>query len=165
MKRRLVVAGIVSLGLSGVLLAASPHWKHGAQPVCTIAADGSGHCTSGEVAGLGNGDVLIVVTLTASEGTFCHSPGNGKIVPGRNPATGSSTGGTFLSNSQIKNGSLTVPSIDVAAPVVSDIPTPQEAGCPNANWTVTLDGVITYDGFYSFQQPAGQQINRLSFAF
>jgi hypothetical protein len=162
--RRLVIAGLLSVVTSVGLAAASAHYKPGQKPVCTLdASDGSADCTSGVVAGLGNFDVLVVVSVDGSADTVCHNPGNSLAVPGQNPAEGSGTGGVLLPASDIKNGSLVIPPISTG-PVAIDTPTANEAGCPGDKWTVTLSNV-TYSGFYSVQSPPGQQLNKLSFAF
>jgi hypothetical protein len=109
--------------------------------------------------------VLIVVTVSGTAGTFCHNPGNSNVVAGQNPAEGSSTGGVLIDDSDIKNGTLVIPPISTGA-VTFTAPSAAEAGCPNPNWTVTVDtSNPEFSGFYSFQQPAGQQINSLSFDF
>jgi hypothetical protein len=162
---RILVALMVA-GFTATLLAASPHYKRGGKPVCTIdTSDGSASCTSGLVAGLGNDDIHIEVTVTASAGTLCHNPGNSLEVPGQNPATGSGSGSVDIDAGAIKNGTATIPAVETE-PVVFDPVTAETAGCPNGNWTATVDqSSVSYSGFYSFQQPEGNQINSLSFAF
>lgn len=165
MRAAVLVAMALAIGVGAVVQAASPHYKKDGQPVCTIASDGSSSCTAGSVSGLGNDNILIVVTVTGEAGTVCHNPGNNNAVPGQNPASGSSTGGTLIDGSQIKNGTVVIPPISTG-PVTFTAPSAAEAGCPNSSWTVTVDTTnATYEGFYSFQQPPGQQINKLSFAF
>jgi hypothetical protein len=162
---RFLVAMIISV-TGAAIFAASPHYKKGGQPVCTInTVNGTATCSAGTVAGLGNDDVRVTVSLSASAGTFCHNKGNpANIVPGQNPAnaTGSST--LNFSPDQIKNGTLSIPPISVNVTVAT--PTADTAGCPNDNnWTVTL-GTVTYGpGFYTFEQPPGTVIPQLSFSF
>lgn len=160
---RLLVALFFSVTAAAVI-AASPHYKKGGQPVCTInTINGSATCSSGTVAGLGNDDVQVSVSLSASAGTFCQNPGNGNIVPGQNPANATGTSTLDFSADQIKNGTLTIPPISVSVTVAT--PTASAAGCPNDNWTVLL-GPVTYGpGFYAFYQPPGTLIPQLSFQF
>jgi hypothetical protein len=160
-----LMAALIATTTTAVL-AANPHYKRGGQPVCTInTVTGAATCSTGEVAGLGNADVLIVVTVTGSAGTFCHNPGNNNIVPGQNPAEGSSTGTQLIDADEIKNGTLVIDAISTG-PVTFTAPSSEEAGCPNPGWSVTVDTAnVEFSGFYSFQQPPGNQINRLSFAF
>lgn len=161
---RLVVALIIS-AIPLALLAGNPHYKRGGQPVCTInTSTGVATCSTGLVTGLGNGDVAVTVSLSGSADQLCHNKGNpDNVVPGQNPAeaTGSST--LNISPDQIKNGNLTIPAISATATVTAG--TAAQAGCPSANWTVTLGPVTYSDGVYNFQQPPGNTIPSLSFTF
>jgi len=159
---RLVVASVI--GISGaVLLAASPHYKKGGQPVCT-ASGATVTCSTGQVAGLGNFDVEVSISFTATQGQTCHNPGNGNAVPGQNPATGTGGAGLSIPAGDIKNGTLTVPSISGTATITAS--SSEGAGCPGASWTVTLDGPITVTGgTYTFESPPGTVIPQLSFSF
>ncbi len=160
---RLVIASTISV-MAAAVFADSPHYKHGGEPVCTInSINGTATCTSGSVAGLGNADVEVTVSLSATAGTFCHNPGNGDVVPGQNPATAVGSSSQFFGADQIKNGTLTIPPISVTVTVAT--PSPGAAGCPNDSWSVTL-GPVTYGpGFYSFEQPPGTVVPGLSFSF
>ena len=161
---RIIVMLIVTLA-TATLFAASPHYKHGGQPVCTInTSTGTATCSAGSVTGLGNDSVRVTVSLTATAGTFCHNQGNpDNIVPGQNPANGTGSSSLNFSPDQIKNGNLDIPAISATATVAT--PTADVAGCPNDNWTVTL-GTVTYGpGSYTFEQPPGTVIPQLSFTF
>jgi hypothetical protein len=159
---RLVLALLIS-ATPLVLLAASPHYKKGGQPVCT-ASGATVTCSTGSVAGLGNFDVLVSMTFTASQGQLCHNPGNSNTVPGQNPATGTGGGSVSLPAGDIKNGTLTVPSITGTANITAS--SADAAGCPNPNWTVTLSGPVTISGgVYTFESPPGTVIPQLSFTF
>jgi hypothetical protein len=146
------------------LLAASAHYKKGGQPVCT-ASGATVTCSTGVVAGLGNFDVVVSMSFTATQGQLCHNKGNpDNIVQGQNPATGTGGGGVSIPAGDIKNGTLIVPSISGTATITAG--TPDQAGCPNPNWTVTLDGPITITGgVYTFESPPGTVIPKLSFTF
>ena len=160
---RFVVA--VAIGVTGaVVLAASPHYKKGGKPVCT-ATGGTVTCSTGLVAGLGNFDVVVSMTFTATQGQVCHNKGNpDNIVQGQNPAVGTGGGSLSIPAGDIKNGTLTVPSISGTAVLTAS--SPADAGCPNTNWTVTLEGPITITGGqYIFQSPPGTTIPSLSFTF
>ncbi len=160
---RFLVAVIVSLTAAAVF-AASPHYKKGGQPVCTInTINGTATCSAGTVAGLGNDDVRVTVSLSASAGTFCHNPGNNNIVPGQNPANATSSSTLNFSPDQIKNGTLAIPPISVSVTIAT--PTADTAGCPNDSWTVTLGTVTFSNGTYTFEQPPGTVIPQLSFTF
>jgi hypothetical protein len=67
-----------------------------------------------------------------------------------------------MCGSAVKNGNASLPEISASLTITT--PTAAAAGCPNDNWSVTL-GPASFSSFYSFQQPAGTQIDSLSFAF
>ena len=159
---RLAVA--VVIGITGaVVLAASPHYKKGGQPVCT-ASGATVTCSTGQVAGLGNFDVVVSISFTATQGQLCHNPGNANVVAGQNPATGTGGAAVSIPAGDIKNGTLTVPSISATATITAS--SAADAGCPNPNWTVTLGGPITVTGgTYTFESPPGTVIPSLSFTF
>src|SRR5436189_5862417 len=150
---RLVIALIIS-ATPLVLLASSPHYKKGGQPVCT-ASGATVTCSSGVVTGLGNFDVQVSISFTASQGQFCHNKGNpDNIVPGQNPAIATGGGGVSIPAADIKNGNLVIPSFSVTVTLTAG--DAASAGCPNDNWTVTLQGPITVTGgVYTFDSPPG----------
>jgi hypothetical protein len=119
--------------------AASPHFKHGGSPTCTISGTGttstSTTCT-GSLTGLGGGDVVLNTTVSGFAVYQCTNNG-GNTAPGQNRVlTGPSTTPTTIPGSEVKNGNLTFvtdPAVLTAASTVSG----SAAGCPNANWTGT----------------------------
>ena len=160
---RLAVASLIAVTPLGVL-AASPHWKHGGQVTVTATVSGAtanAVASAGLAAGIGNENILVVISLSGSAGTFCHNKGNPSlIVPGQNPALGTSSTAVPIDASAVKNGNLVVPSISTSLTLAT--PSPDAAGCPNdQNWTVTL-GETSFSGHYSFQQPPGTEIPSLS---
>jgi hypothetical protein len=151
------------------LQAASPHYKHDGTPVCSPASStvtGStfaGTCTAGLATGLGNEDLTFGVIATGSTGTFCHNKGNPSlVVPGQNPATAQFAELETIPGSAIKNGNAVLPTISFSFTL--DTPTPEVAGCPNDNWSVTL-GTATWTASYVVYQPFPNLIGALSFAF
>src|SRR5207247_10859022 len=148
---RLVIALIIS-ATPLALLASSPHYKKGGQPVCT--ADGATvTCSTGTVTGLGNFDVQVSISFTASQGQLCHNKGNpSNIVPGQNPAIGTGGGGVSIPAADIKNGNLVIPSFSGTATLTAG--DAASAGCSTGNWTVTPPGQICVTCcVYSFKLP------------
>jgi hypothetical protein len=139
MRRNIFVAVLV-VAMTGALAtaasAASVHFKKGGTPTCTITGTGtattSTTCT-GEVAGLGNEDIDILVSVGGFAVYQCQNQG-GNIAPGQNKVlTGPTTTPTHISSGEIKNGNLlftTNPAELSAATTV----TAEQAGCPNPNW-------------------------------
>ena len=140
MRRRLITILVLALGLLLVTaqasLAASPHFKKGGEPVCTVSPSGASSSTtcSASLAGLGNGDLLIEVTVRGSAVYQCSNNG-GNTAPGQNRVlVGPVTAPTTIPGDQIKNGNVsftTNPAVLTAPATV----TGAEAGCPNPNWT------------------------------
>ena len=149
---------------AAVVFAASPHYKKGGQPVCTVSG-ATVTCSTGTVAGLGTFDVEVSISFSASQNQLCHAPGaSGQTAQGQNPATGSGGAGISIPASEIHNGNLVIPSISATANITAS--SAEAAGCPNPNWTVTLDGPVTISGgVYTFESPPGTVIDKLSFTF
>ncbi|SRR5712691_6993089 len=137
-KSILFVLLVFAIGVTAsVALGASPHFKKGGTPRCTISGSGTNNtsttCT-GTIAGLGGGDVTINVTVAGFAVYQCQN-GGGNTAPGQNRVqVGPSTTPTNIDSGAIKNGNLTFttnPALLSAANTVSG----SAAGCPNANWT------------------------------
>ncbi len=137
--RRIVISLTVVLALSitaSGALAASPHFKRGGTPVCTISGTSTSKtvvCT-GTLAGLGNEDLVIETTVNGFAVYQCQNNG-GNIAPGQNQVlVGPSITPTLIDSDAIKNGTLkftTNPNTLSAPATVSGA----DAGCPNPNWT------------------------------
>src|SRR5947207_2949789 len=137
-KRFVALAALIGAvtAISTVAFAASPHFKHGGEPVCTVS-NGSGSSSticSASLTGLDGGDLTINVTVSGSAVYQCQN-GGGNIAPGQNRVlVGPSTVPTEIDSSAIKNGNLTfttTPNTLTAPSTVSG----SAAGCPNSNWT------------------------------
>ncbi len=120
-------------------LAASPHFKKGGTPVCTITGGGTNStsttCT-GTLAGLSGANLHVFVTVSGSAVYTCTN-GGGNDAAGQNKVlVGPVTEPTGISGDQTKNGNLTFttdPALLSAPSTVSGA----AAGCPNPNWTGT----------------------------
>lgn len=137
-RKALVVLVVpLTLGLvAGTATAASPHFKKGGSPTCTVSSGGSTSSTTckASLAGLGGGDLVINVTVEGEAVYQCQN-GGGNTAPGQNRVLiGPVTAPTTIPANQIKNGNVsftTSPAVLTAPTTVSGA----EAGCPNANWT------------------------------
>jgi hypothetical protein len=160
--RRVLLVVLATVAASALVvsgaLAASPHFKKGGTPTCTFSGTTSIPVTcKGTLAGLGNEDLLLRLSVSGSAVYQCQNQG-GNIAPGQNKVlVGPATSDTAIPADAIKNGNLTFttnPAVLSASPTVSGA----AAGCPNNNWTgvnptVTLTS-ITLDIF----QPATTRI-------
>lgn len=156
----ILVAVIATVALTATAAqAASPHFKRGGTPVCTISADGSTASTTcrGVLAGLGNQDVLITTTVSGSAVYQCQNQG-GNTAPGQNTVlVGPAVVPTFISAGEIKNGNLTF-NTNPAVLSAPETVTGAEAGCPNANWTGVNPVLTVTDIELVIEQPPGTVI-------
>ena len=159
----IVSAGVVALCISvfaTAVFAANPHYKRGS-PQCSVSGT-TATCT-GSIAGLGNEDVRIVVSITGTAQPFCSAPGNpANIVPGQNPVTFAATGEDIVPADELKNGTL---SFSVTATAVITTPTAQQAGCPNPRWNVTVGPATVESLTLTVEQPIGVVIDSLTRTF
>jgi hypothetical protein len=133
----LAVTVLLAVGMTATAaMAASAHFKHGGEPVCTISGSSTSKSTTctASLSGLGNGDLNITTTVSGSAVYQCQNNG-GNIAPGQNRVlVGPVTTPTTIPSGSIKNGNVTFttnPAVLTAPTTVSGA----EAGCPNGNWT------------------------------
>jgi hypothetical protein len=134
----LAAAVIVTFGIvSAAAVSASPHFKKGGEPVCTISGTGTNSTSTvcrATLAGLGEGDLSIETTVSGFAVYQCQNQG-GNTAPGQNRVlVGPVTAPTTIPSGSIKNGNVTFttnPALLSASSTVSGT----QAGCPNANWT------------------------------
>jgi hypothetical protein len=161
MRRVLLVFATIVLaaGLSAAAaLAASPHFKRGGTPVCTFSGTTSIPVTcTGTLAGLGNDDLLLQLSVSGSAVYQCQNAG-GNIAPGQNRVLiGPATSETAIPADAIKNGNLTFTTNPATLEADAEV-SAAVAGCPNNNWkgvnpVVTLTSITLV-----IQQPVGTTI-------
>jgi hypothetical protein len=153
---------VFATGLSAAQ-AASPHFKRGGAPVCTVTTTATSTSTTCRtvLAGLGNDDLLATVTTSGFAVYQCQNQG-GNVAPGQNKVlVGPVTEPTFIDSSAIKNGNLTLvtnPNVLTAEETV----TGTEAGCPNPNWTGVNPTLTVTSIELVIEQPPGTVIFRCS---
>lgn len=135
MRRSTILAtAVLALALMvPAALAANVHFVKGP----TFTDNGTTLTTAGKLAGLGNEDLRITVSVTGiATKITCTNPG-GNQAPGQNKPGVTASGSQTISSDQIKNGSVTI-SVTTAEPAQL---TPRQAGCPNNRWTARIDDV------------------------
>jgi hypothetical protein len=153
------VTAVITLGANAAM-ASSVHLKGGrnAEPaftdnVLTLAA-------SGDLSGLGNGDVLVTLTATADVTATCANQG-GNQAPGQNPAPITVTGSQAIPQSEIKNGNTPF-SVETTPPVT---PIPGAPDCPNTNWTENITDLSFTSATITVEQPPGTLVLTVSCQF
>jgi hypothetical protein len=121
-------------------VASGEHFTHGGVPTCTItpivtATDTSQSvvCT-GELAGLGNVDLVLDLSASGFALYQCQN-GGGNVAPGQNKVlVGPAVSKTTIPANAIKNGRtmFTTNAAVLSAPLTVS---GTVAGCPNPNWT------------------------------
>jgi hypothetical protein len=129
-KRLLLLAVIALAIIATTVYAANVHFKPRSP---TFTDNGLTLTTSGDLAGLGNGDITITVSATADPTTTCTNQG-GNQAPGQNPGESTVTGSVTIPEDKIKNGNVSF-SVTTDPPPQ---PTWDQAGCPNPNWTAAI---------------------------
>lgn len=149
---------VFTAGLSAAQ-AASPHFKKGGSPVCTIALDGSTSSTTcrAVLAGLGGEDLLATVSVEGFAVYTCQNKG-GQQAPGQNKVLeGPATTATPVDSDAIKNGNLTLET-DPTVLTAGSTATAAEAGCPNNNWKGVNPKLTVTSITLVIEQPEGTKI-------
>ena len=137
--RRILMVAVRAVGttlfVAPTVSAQGEHFTKRGVPVCTDLGTVL-RCT-GELAGLGNEDLTIVLESDAIVQVTCVNRG-GNEAPGQNKVLREASGTTVIDATAIKNGRarFTVTTEQVEAP------TAREAGCPNPNWRTRVVAVV-----------------------
>jgi hypothetical protein len=140
--------------------ASSVHLKGGANAEPSFTDNGLTLSSSGELSGLGLGDVVVNLSAMANVASTCTNQG-GNQAPGQNPAPLTVTGSEPIPESELKNGNTPF-SVITVAPVT---PIPGAPGCPNPNWTESIDDLAFTSATITVEQPAGTVVLTVSCTF
>ena len=130
-----VVLALMSGGITAGALAANVHFKHGS-PVFTDK--GLYLNASGALTGLGNGDIVVELTVADAQPVATCSNHGQHQAPGQNPVRVTLTGAQAIPGSEVKNGNVSF-NTNTGAP---ETPIPGAPGCPNSNWSEDITDVI-----------------------
>jgi len=107
---------------------------------------------SGDVSGLGGGDIFVGLLAHANAFATCTNPGTGQHQPaGQNPAPVTISGGVAIPASEIKNGNLHFSVTTLEPPHNPRAAVKGE--CPGVQWTYEVTDLAFTDGTMTIQQP------------
>ena len=164
MRRMTVAAALAAalvLGLATSAGAASVHLKGGRNASPSFTDQGLTLNAAGELAGLGNGDVLVTLDARANVAATCTNPSGKNEPPGQNPAPISVTGSVAIPQDEIKNGNTPF-SVTTQPPVT---PIPGAPDCPNPNWTEAIVDLAFTSATITVEQPEGTVVLVVSCTF
>lgn len=155
---RLITAALL-ITTAGVALANNVHFKPPNQNP-SFSDNGLTLTAFGDLAGLGNGDVLVTLTAQANVAATCTNQGTNQA-PGQNPAPITVKGSEAIPASEIKNGNVAFKVTTTAPPTtISGAP-----GCPNPNWTETITDLAFTSAILTVEQPVGTTVLTASCTF
>jgi hypothetical protein len=138
------------------------HLKGGRNAEPSFTDNGLRLSAAADLSGLGNGDILILLTATANPTASCQNPGSGVHEPaGQNPAPVQVTGSQAIPEGEIKNGNVSL-NVMTAAPVT---PIPGAPDCPNSQWTERITDMSFTNAVLTVQQPPGTTVLTVSCIF
>ena len=156
-----VALGAISLTVAPVQAATNfnnapngAHYANGyGEPTCQLNGS-TVNCTGTAIAGVGNTNAVVNLSVTSVFSGKCHNPGtNKKIVE---PFSRAETSSTSAQLTPSKNGRLVVPAQEATGTSSQEFL--DGFSCPNPNWTPELTGVViswSYTlTFAGFSEPA-----------
>ncbi len=131
----------------------SVHLKGGKNAEPAFTDNGLTLTASGELSGLGNGDVLVTMTAEADVTSTCTNQG-GNQAPGQNPAPITVEGSLAIPEEEVKNGNTPFEVITLEPETII----PGAPDCPNTNWTEEIDDLAFTSAIITVEQPTGTTV-------
>lgn len=153
MKKIAILVLLALLVAVAPVIASSVHLKGGKKAQPAFTDYGLTLNAAGELAGLGNGDVLVSMDATADVTATCTNQG-GNQAPGQNPAPITVTGSQAIPEEEVKNGNTPF-SVTTIAP---DPIIPGAPDCPNPNWTEEITDLAFTSATITVEQPEGSVV-------
>jgi len=150
----------VALAIVSVASASNVHLKGGPRAEPSFTDNGLTLTASGELAGLGNADVLVTLVATADVTAVCANNG-GHQAPGQNPAPITVTGSQAIPAGEIKNGNTPF-NVTTQGPVTPIAGAPD---CPNPNWSEDITDLAFTSAIITIEQPAGTVVLTVTCTF
>ncbi len=160
MKKTIAFVLLALLVAAVPALASSVHLKGGANAEPAFTDDGLTLTASGELAGLGFGDVLVTLEATADVTSTCTNNG-GNQAPGQNPAPITVSGSQAIPQDELKNGNT--PFLVMTMP--PETPIPGAPDCPNPNWAEEITDLAFTSATITVEQPVGTVVLVVSCTF
>ncbi len=160
MKKAIAFVVLALILLVAPVYANSVHLKGGKKAKPSFTDNGLTLTAAGELAGLGNGDVLVTLDAIADVTATCTNQG-GNEAPGQNPAPISVSGAVAIPEEEIKNGNTPF-SVTTEAPLT---PIPGAPDCPNPNWSEDITDLAFTSATITVEQPEGTVVLTVSCTF
>jgi hypothetical protein len=159
-----LISAVAALAIAGagVVLAQNVHLKPPNRNPTFVDNVDLTLTATGNLAGLGNADVVVTLTALADATATCTNPGSGGTQPpGQNPAPITVQGSEAIPADEIKNGNVSF-NVTTVAPVS---PIPGAPGCPNPMWIETITDLSFTQATIAVEQPAGTVVLTVSCTF
>jgi len=157
----LILTVLLTAVLASSISASSVHLKGGPRAEPTFDDLGLQLNAQGDLAGLGNENILVTITATANPTSTCTNPSGKQQPPGQNPAEAEVSGSVSIPREEIDNGNV---HFDVTT---DPPPSPIEGApdCPGSSWTETITDLAFTSAVITVEQPEGNLVLTISCTF
>jgi hypothetical protein len=154
MSRKQLILALASVLTIGATAAHGANVQFKQKQVPTFTDTGLSLSAQGALVGLGNQDLVVLLTARANVIATCTNPSGANQPPGRNPAPITVSGSDAIPASEIKNGTVDF-FVQTKTPVT---PIPNAPDCPNRQWKEQITDLSFTSATLTIQQPAGHTV-------